>query len=96
MGLIFGILLLPAIIVFGFVKSLQPWSWLVMLLSVGAGVTMIVVFPQWFFGTPDENMLPVLRQGVIAGPWMALLSGLMVAVCGLTGGFMGLIAFVKR
>jgi len=96
MGLIFGVLLLPLAIVFGFVKSLQQWSWIILFVSVGAGVAMIVVFPNWFFGTPDENSLPVLRQGVIAGPWMALVSGLTVAVCGLTGGFMGLIAFVKR
>jgi hypothetical protein len=57
---------------------------------------MIMVFPEWFFETPDTNFLPLQRMGIIAGPWMALVSGLKVSVCGLTGGIMGLIAFVKR
>jgi hypothetical protein len=57
---------------------------------------MVMQFPMWFFGLPDTNALPALRQGVIAGPWMALVSGLTITACGLTGGIMGLIAFVKR
>jgi len=98
MALVFGLFLLPAFIVFGFVKPLQPWSWLSFLISVGAGIAMILVFPNWFFSNsiPDENMAPVLRQGVIAGPWMALVSGLAISVCGATGGIMGLVAFIKR
>lgn len=98
LALVLGLLVLPAAVVFGFVKPLRPWSWLPFLLSVVAGVAMIVVFPSWFFSIniPDENMAPMLRQGIIAGPWMALLSGLAVSVCGAAGGIMGLVAFIKR
>jgi hypothetical protein len=80
MGMIFGVLIVPVILVPMFVVILRRWSWTGDILSIVFGIIMLIMALVWVFGAPSESVEGRLWQGIIAGPWLILVGSLLVLV----------------
>jgi hypothetical protein len=75
---------------------LRRWAWIGLLVTATMGIAAFVLALVWIITCPGENIEPVLSEGVHVGAFVALAGGLVLMVCGLIGGIIGLNLLAKR
>ncbi|MCY2924471.1 MAG: hypothetical protein NT031_03380 [Planctomycetota bacterium] len=76
-------------------KMLRGWTWIGLFAAALMGVPVFVLSLIWILVCPSENISPVLSQGACAGPFLAMVGGLVLAGISFAGGAAGLQAFAR-
>jgi hypothetical protein len=96
MGLIFGLLIVPVVLVPKFVAVLRPWSWTADILPAIFGIVLLIMGLIWVLGAPSESVEGRLRQGIIVGPWLILVGSLLLLVGSTVSIVFGVMKMVAR
>jgi hypothetical protein len=96
LGLVFACLIAPPVVVAILVAPMRPWVWTSSFVASTFGLVVLIFALTWVFGTPSESAGDVLRQGVVTGPWVGLLSGATVLVAGIVDGIVGVRRLTRR
>jgi hypothetical protein len=96
LGLVFAFLIIAPVIVAIFVAPMRSWLWISSFVSSIFGLVVLIFALTWIFGTPNESAGDVLRQGIVVGPWVGLVSGATVLTAGIVDGIGGLRRLIRR
>ena len=95
-GLLLSVAILPMVLAPIFLKFLRPWSWIASFGSAVLGLIILILSLVWLFGSPGESVPDTFSQGVIIGPYLVLLAGLLLLLAGIVDGLKGLLLFLAR
>jgi hypothetical protein len=96
MGLLAGLLVIPAVLLPWFLQVLRRWSWIG---SIAAGIVtglVVVIFSLMWFGSPSGSVSGITWMGPFIGPYLALVGGAVLLVGGSVDAILGLVAFVAE
>ncbi|MGD0897003.1 MAG: GYF domain-containing protein [Thermoguttaceae bacterium] len=94
-GLIFSLIILSLAITPIFVAIIQNWSWIGSFITAILGIITLILALVWLFGTPSEDVRPILFQGPSIGPYPYLVGSLLILGGSITEGILGLMAFIR-
>ncbi len=94
-GLIFSLLILALAITPIFVTIIQKWSWIGSFITAILGIITLILALVWLFGSPSEDVPPILFQGSSIGPYPYLLGSLLILGGGITEGTLHLMGSVR-
>ncbi|TFG87538.1 MAG: hypothetical protein E4H18_03425 [Hyphomicrobiales bacterium] len=92
---IFGLIILPLMLVPMFVSILKKWSWAMSMPAAVLGLVVLILSVVFWIGSPGENVSGMVEQGVSIGPFVALAGGLAAAGGAALTGICGLMGFLK-
>ena len=94
-GLIFSLIILSLAITPIFVTIIQNWTWIGSFITAILGIITLILALVWLFGSPSQDVPPILFQGPSIGPYPYLLGSLLILGGGITEGVLGLIGFIR-
>jgi hypothetical protein len=89
LGLVFACLIVPPVVVAIVVAPVRRWVWTSSFASSVFGLIVMIFALTWIFSSPGESAGDVLQQGIVAGPWIGLLSGATLLTAGILDGIVG-------
>lgn len=92
---VFSFAVLPLAIVPMFVAPVQKWAWTGSIVCAVFGLITFILFLVWFFGSPSENVSPILSQGVLLGAYMSFIAAVLLLTGGIMDGINGVKTIVK-
>jgi hypothetical protein len=94
-GLILSLIILSLTITPIFVALIQNWGWIGSFITAALGIITLILALAWLFGTPSEDVPPILFQGPSIAPYPYLLGSLLILGGSITEGVLRLIGFVR-